>query len=208
DNYFRILTEHDPFDVTALSRVGQMLFTAGRTEEGVLLLERAVTEGDVDAEALLFLGNGYYTLEDWEAAIDTWTAYVEAVGPEEAGRVPGLIEDAETRLAGGEPEGSPELPATPADAGVPVPADDGQQASTGQTDDVTDATRKLQHSAESLFTANGGSRHAAGARGGTATAPPGTHRSAHRGIAENTIRFGRGAMPGFMATVPSEAIDD
>ncbi|HLR46010.1 MAG TPA: tetratricopeptide repeat protein, partial [Deinococcales bacterium] len=133
DNYFRILTEHDPFDVTALSRVGQMLFTAGRTEEGVLLLERAVTEGDVDAEALLFLGNGYYTLEDWEVAIDTWTAYVEAVGPEEAGRVPGLIEDAETRLAGGEPEGSPELPATPADAGVPVPADDGQQTSTGQT---------------------------------------------------------------------------
>ncbi|HLR47339.1 MAG TPA: cytochrome c, partial [Deinococcales bacterium] len=90
---------------------------------------------------------------------------------------------------------------------VPVPADDGQQASTGQTDDVTEAPGELQLSAESLFTANCASCHGSEAKGGTGPALAGNPRVADRGMVENTIRFGRGAMPGFMATLPSEAID-
>lgn len=200
DSYFRVLTEFDPFDARALSRVGQMLFTSGRTEEGVLLLERAVAEGGVDAEALLFLGNGHYTLENWESAITAWDAYVDMVGPDGAGRVPGLIEDAEARLAGREPSGSPALPGAPDDAAA------APQASAAGPQDVTEAPGTLQLSAESLFTANCATCHGSQARGGTGPALAGNPRVADRAMVENTIRFGRGAMPGFMATLSGDAI--
>ena len=205
DSYFRILTEYDPFDATALSRVGQMLFTAGRTEEGVLLLERAVAEGGVDAEALLFLGNGHYSLENWEAAIDAWAGYVEMVGPDAAGRVPGLIEDAEARLAGREPGAAPDLPGAPREteagtAEMPEAAADGPR-------DAAEAPGTLQLSAESLFTANCASCHGSQARGGTGPALAGNPRVRDRAMVENTIRFGRGAMPGFLATLSGDAIE-
>lgn len=176
DAYFGILTRFDPLHTEALSRTGQVLFTSGRVEDAVAFLERAVLDGTPDTDAMLFLGNGRYSLGEYEAAIAAWTMYVEAVGPEAAGRVPGLIEDAQARLRGEQP------------AQV-EPALAGQQ--------VTAEVLYMRHCAEC---------HGSNAAGGTGPALAGSARSADAAMVENTIRFGRGAMPGFMATLSGEEI--
>lgn len=180
DAYFTILTELDPLHTEALSRTGQVLFTSGRTEEAVLFLERAVTDGSVEPDALLFLGNGHYSLGDYEAAIAAWNQYVEEVGSEAAGRVPGLIEDAEARLRGDEP--AAELP-------------------LGE-----EAVESMLVSAETLYAVNCASCHGSEARGGTGPALAGNARAVDAGMVENTIRFGRGAMPAFMAQLTADEI--
>jgi tetratricopeptide (TPR) repeat protein len=77
------------------------LFMAGRNEQAALILERAGEIEPDNLETLLFLGNAYFTLEADERAIEVWQEYVEAAGgPDQAGRVPQLIEQAEARLKG------------------------------------------------------------------------------------------------------------
>lgn len=183
DAYFTVLTQYDPLHTESLSRTGQMLFTSGQIEEAVILLERAFADGTQDEDALLFLGNGQFTLGEYAAAIDAWNAYVDMVGgPAEAGRVPGLIEDAEARLRGGEPAAAPEPDALP--------------------QELTDV-----QVAEQLYSSHCAACHGSTGAGGTGPALAGSARAADAAMVQNTIRFGRGAMPAFMAVLSSEEID-
>lgn len=99
--YFEILTEHDPGQPQALSRVGQLLFISGRTDDAAELLLRARIADPSDLETLLFLGNARFSQGNYAEAIDAWEDYVEvAGGSDQAGRVPDLISDAQARLTG------------------------------------------------------------------------------------------------------------
>src|SRR5690625_860374 len=183
DAYFQILTQLDPLHTEALSRTGQVLFTSGRVEEAVLFLSRAVGDGADEPDALLFLGNGQYSLGEYEAAIRAWESYIEVVGEDAAGRVPGLIEDAEARLAGEEP--------------ATDPAEVVQQAPEAETMPV---------SAETLYAQNCASCHGSEARGGTGPALAGNSRVSDAAMVENTIRLGRGSMPASMAQLSGDEI--
>jgi tetratricopeptide (TPR) repeat protein/cytochrome c5 len=98
--YINILREYNPHNASALSRIGQVLFMNGRTEDAIGLLEQAKGIEEKDLDTLLFLGNAYFSQERFADAINVWESYVTvAGGPDEAGRVPGLIETAKARLA-------------------------------------------------------------------------------------------------------------
>lgn len=103
DVYFRLLTEENPHNAVALSRVGQQLFFTGRNEDAIAVLERA-RELEPQLQTLLFLGNAHFSLGAYDEAIEVWQDYVRvAGGRERAGRVPSLIADARERLASGAP---------------------------------------------------------------------------------------------------------
>jgi tetratricopeptide (TPR) repeat protein/cytochrome c553 len=103
DIYFLLLTEENENNPTALSRLGQVLFFSGRSEDAIGLLARANDLQPNDLPTLLFLGNAYFSLELYEAAIDTWQDYVTAAGGEQAaGRIPSLIEQARAAQNGTE----------------------------------------------------------------------------------------------------------
>ena len=116
DIYFLLLTEENENNATALSRLGQVLFFSGRSEDAIGLLARANDLQPNDLPTLLFLGNAYFSLELYEAAIDTWQDYITAAGGEQAaGRIPSLIEQARAAQNGTEVLPSATLnPANPA----------------------------------------------------------------------------------------------
>lgn len=176
DLYFRILTGPDPLHPEALSRTGQLLFLNGRIEDAVLLLSRAAADGEVEDQGLLFLGNGYFSLEDYEGAIAAWTRYVDQVGEAAAGRVPSLIAEAEARLAGAEP--------------VPVVDLNMGTAGTG----------------EELFAINCAACHGPAGSGGSGGRLAGVGRLQDQDMVSNTVRFGRGRMPAFQALLSPEEI--
>ncbi len=124
DYYFRLLTEKNPRNATALSRVGQQLFFGGRNEDAIAVLGRAREIAPGDLPTLLFLGNAHFTLGQYRKAIGVWQDYVNvAGGPERAGRVPGLLADARERLRTGAPP--PSTPNTTEDlstVGTQAPA--------------------------------------------------------------------------------------
>lgn len=102
DVYFQLLTEANPHNATALSRVGQQLFFGGRNQEAITVLSRARQVAPDDLPTLLFLGNAHFTLGQYRKAIAVWQQYVRAAGgPDSAGRVPALIADAQERLRTG-----------------------------------------------------------------------------------------------------------
>ncbi len=104
DYYFRLLTEANPQNATALSRVGQQLFFGGRNKDAIAVLVRARTLEPTDLQTLLFLGNAHFALGQYRKAIEVWQSYVEiAGGKAKAGRVPSLIANAEQRLRTGAP---------------------------------------------------------------------------------------------------------
>ncbi len=186
DIYVRVLSTFDPHSAVSLSRIGQVLFFSGRTDEAVELLERAeavnadhLTAADLDT--LLFLGNAYFTLERFQDAIDTWQSYVTVAGGEaQAGRVPGLIENARARLS---------------EAG-------GAEAPTEANDQAVQ-----QVSAQSLYTANCAGCHGAQGQGGTGPALAGNRNAARAENVRSVIQYGRGAMPGFGASLSEEQLD-
>ncbi len=104
DYYFRLLTEANPKNATALSRVGQQLFFGGRNEDAIAVLDRARLLEPGNLQTLLFLGNAHFSLGQYRKAIQVWQGYVEVAGGEaRAGRVPSLITDAQERLRTGAP---------------------------------------------------------------------------------------------------------
>lgn len=131
DYYFQLLTEENPHNATALSRVGQQLFFGGRNEDAIAVLERARELEPENLQTLLFLGNAHFTLGQYGKAVTVWQNYVRAAGGEaQAGRVPALIADARERLRTGAPPPTtpPSLPGTPDTA--PTTAASGTPAST------------------------------------------------------------------------------
>ena len=100
DIYVQVISNFNPHAAVAYSRIGQVLFFSGRNEQAIDMLERAKQNDGEDLTTLLFLGNAYFSTEQYAEAVSTWENYVEVAGSEEAaGRVPSLIESAKARLA-------------------------------------------------------------------------------------------------------------
>lgn len=156
----------DPQNAPIFSRVGQYFFLKSQTDDAIIMLERATLLNQDDLDALLFLGNAYFTKEMYQPAIDVWNLYVEKSGPEAAGRVPSLIETAQAKLAGIE---NPE-------------------AITGRQ----------------IFVSNCAVCHSANGEGGAGPRLIGNSRAADVKNVENLVKYGRGIMPGFLATLSEE----
>ena len=122
DYYFRLLTEANPQNATALSRVGQQLFFGGRNQDAIAVLARARDLAPTDLQTLLFLGNAHFTLGQYRKAIEVWQSYVKvAGGKDKAGRVPSLIANAEERLRTGAPPPTAASPSPSSEAIIKTP---------------------------------------------------------------------------------------
>jgi mono/diheme cytochrome c family protein len=188
DIYLNVLTNFEAHNDMALSRVGQALFFAGRTEDAVGVLEKARDVNTENLDTLLFLGNGYFSLNRYQEAIDTWETYITvAGGADKAGRVPSLIDTAKARLA---------------DPNAPM-----QNGLDATTDGVTtnDVTNSLD--GQQLYKANCALCHGTNGEGGSGPALAGNDRAADIANVSNIIQYGRGMMPGFSATLSPEQID-
>jgi cytochrome c-type biogenesis protein CcmH/NrfG len=184
DVYLKLLTDFGPHNDIALSRIGQALFFQGSTQEAVDVLVQAKEVNANNLDTLLFLGNGYFSLNQYQEAIDTWETYVTvAGGAEKAGRVPGLIETAKARLL---------------DPNAPM-INDVQPTSAPSDGEVV--------SGEQLYAANCSVCHGAVGQGGSGPAIAGNARAADTANVQNIITYGRGLMPGFSATLTPEQIE-
>ena len=190
--YFRVLTEANPENPVALSRVGQLLFFSDRTDDAVAVLERAREADDTNLQTLLFLGNGYFTLGNYEGAIGAWERYVEvAGGPATAGRVPSLIEDAKARLAGGATGGTTvgEAPMTTPGTAAGTPSDAAPDAASGET--------VVAVSGEGVYAARCAGCHGAAGGGGAGPRMAENARAADADYVARVVKNGRGMMPAF-----------
>ena len=192
--YFRILTEFDPNDPLALARVGEALFLRGSSADAVQILQRArsaAADRDValPSNALLFLGNAAFAEADYATAIDAWEALLASDAP--PGRVPQLLARAEA-LAAGEPDPGmgavADAPAATADGGAAGGDEAAMQISDGP----------------GLYAAHCAQCHGARGQGGSGPRLTGNPSVARVANVENLIRYGRGLMPGYQATL-SEA---
>ncbi|MEM6431778.1 MAG: c-type cytochrome [Deinococcota bacterium] len=227
DIYFLILTEENPESAIALSRLGQVLFFSGRNEDAIGFLARANELEPGDLHTLLFLGNAYFSLELFEAAIDTWNDYIEVAGSEQAaGRVPELIAQAEARLAG---ETSlptmtlnPAMPDTPmvnppaatSTVSVPtttVPTATVTTSTVPASDDAADALAAMgqpSHVGERAFVNNCSGCHGMQGQGGAGYQLAGNDRLEDIDYIIRMIRNGRGLMPAYDAVMSDETIDN
>jgi hypothetical protein len=61
--YFEVLTQHDPLEPTATQPHGPVLFTRGRNDDAIAVIERAAGSAGglrrLEPQASLFLGNAY-----------------------------------------------------------------------------------------------------------------------------------------------------
>lgn len=226
--YFEVLTTFDPFEATALSRTGQLLFVRGRTEDAAAVLERAAVAAgglaQLEPQASLFLGNAYAVMGDDEGAVRAWEAYVQSVGPAAAGRVPELLAAARVRAAGGEAplDGvTPEPPVTPlpgSEAAVDEAAVDDAQASDQEPGAEALSGEALAMAAmedpalflrvgEGLFRTHCAACHGVEGQGGAGPRLQGNARANQPANVRSLIRFGRGMMPGFSAVLSETEIE-
>lgn len=211
--YFEVLTELDPENVRALSRTGELLFIRGRTDDAILVFERAAAAAGglaaLEPQATLFLGNAYTIQGDDAAAVRAWQAHVDAVGTEAAGRVTGLIEAAQARLDGTATAADGAVPAaTP--AGVSGAAPDGPTevlvGEAAATAALADPALLLEVGA-TLYQANCSICHGSAGQGGVGPRLAGNARAGNEGNLRSMIRFGRGAMPGFGAVLAEDEVE-
>jgi mono/diheme cytochrome c family protein/thioredoxin-like negative regulator of GroEL len=182
DVYLGVLTQFGPHNDIALSRIGQTLFFSGDTQQAIEVLSQAKEVNAKNLDTLLFLGNGYFSLNQYQEAIDVWEEYVTvAGGADKAGRVPSLIETAKARLA------DPNAPMRDMTATTPS---DGAALS-----------------GEQLYAANCSLCHGARGEGGSGPTLAGNARAADVANVQNIITYGRGLMPGFSATLTPEQIE-
>ncbi len=123
DYYFRLLTEANPKNATALARVGQQLFFGGRNEDAIAVLARARALEPKNLQTLLFLGNARFSLGQYRKATEVWKSYVKVAGGKaKAGRVPSLIADAQNRLrTGAPPPSAADTPSSTSEAIIKTP---------------------------------------------------------------------------------------
>lgn len=170
--YLRVLQTVDAQHPQVARRLGEMLFFSGSTNDAIRLLEVARRREPDNLEGLLFLGNAYFAESRLEEAIEAWEAYVEvAGGAEQAGRVPGLIAQAQNQLAGG--------------AGVAEQGGAGPLTAV----DVTPG--------EQLFAAHCAACHGADGRGATGPRLLSNLRAADAAVVQQIVEGGRGRMPAF-----------
>ena len=196
--YFRILTQLDPNDPTALGRTGQLMFVSGRNEDAILLMERAADSEEVDPQTLLFLGNAYFSAERYRDAIDAWQRHVAIVGEEQAGRVPALIEDARARLAGGTGAATESAGAAEGASRVDGETPEGDAAASAAAAAPAGAT---------VFARNCAGCHGPNGEGGAGPRLLGNPRAADRRNVRSAVEFGRGMMPGFGAILSDAQLE-
>jgi mono/diheme cytochrome c family protein/cytochrome c-type biogenesis protein CcmH/NrfG len=201
--YVEVLSQHDPLEATATSRMGQFVFTRGRTDDAIALLERAAGAAGglrrLEPQASLFLGNAYALAGDDDDAIRAWEVHVELVGPTAAGRVPGLIEAARGRLAGG---GDVAQAPAPSLTGASMPVS-GAEAALAALDDP----RALLLVGDALYQAHCAVCHGSTGQGGAGPNLVGNTRAGNEANVRSLVRFGRGVMPGFGAILAEAEIE-
>jgi mono/diheme cytochrome c family protein len=227
EHYFRVLTQYDPNHPVALGRTGQLLFISGRNEDAIALMERAAISDEVSADTLLFLGNAYFSAEQYEDAVAVWERHVATVGEENAGRVPGLIDEARSRAAAQagttvDAEGRADAAADDAASDAPAndaPANDARAidaavndegadgAAAGQPGGAEDALLPGGGLGEEIFAQNCARCHGATGNGGAGPRLAGSRRARVEQNVSNAVRFGRGMMPGFASLLSAEEID-
>ena len=190
DIYVNVLSEYNPHNALAFSRIGQTLFFAGQNEEAIEIFGRALEVEPDNLDTLLFLGNAHFSLEQFEDAISTWETYVDVADEDAAGRVPGLIESARARLT--EADSTDEAASEPL---ADVPAADEAELDL------------LQVSGSELYGSNCAACHGENGGGGTGPSLLGNARAAERANVLNIIQYGRGAMPGYGAILSEEEIE-
>jgi cytochrome c-type biogenesis protein CcmH len=179
--YGKVLMELNPQHPQALSRIGQMLFFSGRFDDAIGVLERARAVDAQNLDTLLFLGNAHFSLEQYDDAIEVWEDYVaRAGGPDQAGRVPSLIENARARQEGVQ-EGMAST----------EPLRAGTVAATGAD----------------LYAASCAMCHGAAGQGASGPRLAGNPRATEAAFVRRTIENGRGMMPAFGRTLPAEHVD-
>lgn len=176
DAYFQVLSRHDPLDVTALSRTGQMLLRAGRPDDAVMVIERAAEQAgsleQLEPSSLFALGNAYLETGAYESAATALRIYLDGSPADPLGAAV-LLDAAEARARGEEPSGSQ------------------AELALGQQ----------------VFAANCALCHGATGGGGVGVRLAGTPRAANVANVSDAVRFGRGMMPAFQATLTPPQLD-
>lgn len=208
DAYLRVLSEFDPNHATALARLGELLFLEGRNDDALSLLSRARDASasrlaPLPENALLFLGNAAFTAEEYGLAVDAWEDHLQRT--DDPGRVPGLIEQARA-LREGE--------ATETDVSLPRPGVEGGDAggdaaaAPGDTPGEGEDVRASAGPGADLYAEYCASCH--GPQGGGGRGGPRLDGNRNAGRPNNVtsvIRFGRGTMPGYAATLSDDEIE-
>ena len=176
--YYRVLVEHDADDVHALARAGQAIALAGRMDDAASVINRA---------ALLAGGvahledSAILALADAEFEIEQYEAATEAYELY-ISRAPVVTAFVEDRLAS----------ANALAAGLPDPAAERMQlAQVGAT----------------VYAAECAQCHGPTGQGGIGTRLAGNPRAANESNVLSAIRFGRGSMPAFLATLSEDEIN-
>lgn len=176
DVYFQVLSRHDPLDLTALSRTGQMLLRAGRPADAAIVIARASEQAGslaaLDPASQFALGSAYLELGEHEAAVEALRTYLAGSPADPLGAAV-LLEAAEARARGEEPSGS------------------SAELALGQQ----------------VFAANCALCHGATGTGGVGVGLAGSQRAANLANVTDAVRFGRGLMPAFQATLTPSQIE-
>jgi len=88
----------DPNNVAALDGLALILVASGSNDGAIVAADRVLAQRPKDADALFVKGLALYGKQDWNAAVDVWTVYLD-VGQYHFGSemVRGLYADARAR---------------------------------------------------------------------------------------------------------------
>jgi mono/diheme cytochrome c family protein len=146
--------------------------------------------------------------------VRAWQAHVDTVGVEAAGRVTGLIEAARARLDGAATPSATTAAAAPAGATVATPQDDGDAPAAASEIDPAEAAaaaledpQGLVEVGAALYAANCATCHGSAGQGGAGPRLVNNARAGNEANVRSVIRFGRGVMPGFGATLAEAEIE-
>lgn len=87
----------DKVNVTAIRRIGILIFMSGDAGQAIQFLNIATAAGPTEPEGWLFLGNAYFQEGNMKNAIQAWQKYI-GVGGEAKERVQTLIQTAQAQL--------------------------------------------------------------------------------------------------------------
>ena len=190
EHYFEVLTAFDPNHVLALGRTGQLLYTADRLDDAIGLLERAAeaaggVEG-LEPAARLSLAHAYLRTEAWQEAGDAYRAYLADPGTATEGGVSAALAPltgvAEDLLAIAEAR---------AEGREPAGGESAMALLFGQQ----------------VFESACAECHGPAGEGGIGPRLAGSERAANRPNVLDAVRFGRGAMPAFQATLEASDLE-
>lgn len=200
--YFEVLSQHDPLEATALSRIGQLLFIRSMTDDAIMLIEQAagVAGGlkNLDPQASLFLGNAYAVVGDDAGAARAWGEHIELVGGAAAGRVVGMRDAALARLDG---------EAAPIDGSAPERSPDVAQAGAERAAIALNDPFELETVGGGLFAQHCAVCHGALGEGGAGVRLLDNPRAGDAVNVRTVIRGGRGIMPAFANVLAPEEIE-